>query len=86
MEVRDELMTMFFAGHETSAAALTWALYLLSEHPEVTDRLRAELTSVLGDRAATVADLPRLPLLGAGGEGDAAALSARVGLRSFAAA
>ena len=64
VEVRDELLTMFFAGHETSAAALTWAFYLLDEHPEVNDRLRAEIASVLGDRPATMADLGRLPLLG----------------------
>jgi len=64
VEVRDELLTMFFAGHETSAAALTWALYLLNEHPEVSDRLRSEIAAVLGDRPATMADLGRLPLLG----------------------
>ena len=64
VEVRDELMTMFFAGHETSAAALTWAFYLLGEHPEVAGRLRAEIAAVLGERPAEMADLPRLPLLG----------------------
>jgi cytochrome P450 len=59
-EVRDELMTMFFAGHETSAAALTWALHLLAEHPDVANRVRDEI----GDGAATVEDLARMPLLG----------------------
>jgi cytochrome P450 len=59
-EIRDELLTMFFAGHETSAAALTWALFLLSEHPAVADALRAEI----GDNGVTVGDLDRLPLLG----------------------
>jgi cytochrome P450 len=64
VEVRDELMTMFFAGHETSAAALTWAFYLLSEHSDVAERLRAEIAAVLGDRPVELADLARLPLLG----------------------
>jgi cytochrome P450 len=64
MEVRDELMTMFFAGHETSASALTWAWHLLDTNPEVADRVRAELASVLVDRDPTMAELPRLPLLG----------------------
>ena len=43
VEIRDELLTMFFAGHETTAAALTWALYLLARHPDVADEVRAEL-------------------------------------------
>jgi cytochrome P450 len=64
VEVRDELMTMFFAGHETSAAALTWALYLLATHPEVADSVRAEIAGSVGDRAVDMADLPKLPLLG----------------------
>ncbi|GAA1835859.1 cytochrome P450 [Luedemannella flava] len=59
VEIRDELMTVFFAGHETSAAALTWALHLLDAHPDVMERLREEL----GDGPVTMADLPRLPLL-----------------------
>ena len=64
VEVRDELMTIFFAGHETSAAALTWALYLLATHPDVADAVRAEIADVVGDRRVEMADLPRLPLLG----------------------
>jgi cytochrome P450 len=63
VEVRDELMTMFFAGHETSAAALAWAWYLLAGDPSVTSRLRAELSTVVGDRSPVMADLARLPLL-----------------------
>lgn len=62
VEVRDELMTMFFAGHETSAAALTWALYLLAQHPTVADDIRAEVAALGVDRVS-LADLARLPLL-----------------------
>jgi cytochrome P450 len=64
VEIRDELMTMFFAGHETSAAALTWALYLLDEHAGIAARLRSEIVSVVGDRAVTMADISAMPLLG----------------------
>jgi cytochrome P450 len=60
VEVRDELMTMFFAGHETSASALSWALHLLARHPEVTERLRDEV----GDRPPTLESLAAMPLLG----------------------
>lgn len=60
-QVRDEAMTLFNAGHETTAVALTWALYLLSQHPEVEAKLQDEVHRVLGDRPATLADLPNLP-------------------------
>jgi cytochrome P450 len=63
VEVRDEVMTIFFAGHETSAAALTWALFLLASHPDVADAVRAELAGVIGHRTIGVADLAQLPLL-----------------------
>jgi cytochrome P450 len=63
-EIRDELLTMFFAGHETSAAALTWALYLLAQHPDVADAVRAEIAA-LGGARVSLADLARLPLLSA---------------------
>jgi cytochrome P450 len=59
-QLRDEAMTLFLAGHETTANALSWALYLLASHPEVETRLAAELRDVLGGRSPTVADLPRL--------------------------
>jgi cytochrome P450 len=59
-QLRDELMTIFLAGHETTAVALTWAWYLLAQHPEAEAKLAAELGEVLGGRAATAADLPRL--------------------------
>jgi cytochrome P450 len=60
-QLRDELMTLFMAGHETTANTLTWAWYLLSAHPDSEARLHAELDEVLGGRAPTLADLPRLP-------------------------
>jgi cytochrome P450 len=59
--VRDEVMTIFLAGHDTTSAALTWTWLLLGHHPEATRRLQAELASVLGGREPTVADLARLP-------------------------
>src|SRR5262249_18789533 len=61
-QLRDEAMTLFLAGHETTALALTWTGYLLAQHPEVHDRLLAELREVLGDRAPAAADLPPLRL------------------------
>jgi len=54
-------MTLFLAGHETTANALTWTCYLLAQNPEKEKALSAELSSVLGKRAPTAADLPRLP-------------------------
>lgn len=58
--VHDEIITMFLAGHETTALALTWTWYLLSLHPEVERRLHDEIDSVLGGRLPTFADLPQL--------------------------
>ncbi len=59
-QLRDECVTLLLAGHETTANALTWTLYLLSQHPAIEGRLLAEIDAVLGDRAPTVDDLPRL--------------------------
>jgi cytochrome P450 len=59
-QVRDEAMTLFLAGHETTALTLSWAWYLLAQHPEAADNLAAEVRSVLGDRDPTVDDCPRL--------------------------
>ena len=59
-EVRDQLVTLFLAGHETTSHALTWSLYLLSQHPASAAKVRAELDDVLSGRAATYEDLPRL--------------------------
>ena len=61
LQLRDEVATLFLAGHETSAVALSWTLYLLSEHPEIETRLRGELQQVLAGREPTLADLPNLP-------------------------
>lgn len=60
-EVRDQLVTLFVAGHETTSNALTWAWYLLSQHPEVEERLHEEVDAVLGERPPALSDLPRLP-------------------------
>ena len=59
-QVRDEALTIFLAGHETTATALTWTWYLLSQHPEVEAKLHAELDSVLDGRLPTFEDLPKL--------------------------
>jgi cytochrome P450 len=60
-QLREEVMTLFIAGHETTANALTWTWYLLSQNPDIEKRLAAELDSVLAGRAPALADLPRLP-------------------------
>jgi cytochrome P450 len=62
--VRDEVMTLFLAGHDTSAAALTWAWYLLAKHPHVAARVGTEVVSVLGDRDPTPEDYPSLAYTG----------------------
>ncbi len=59
-EIRNEVGTLMFAGHETTAVALTWAWYLLSQNPAAETKLHAELATVLGGRAPTLADLPNL--------------------------
>jgi len=59
-QVRDEAVTIFLAGHETTANALAWTWYLLSRNPPAEERLHAELDAVLGGRAPSVEDLPRL--------------------------
>ncbi|MBI4956347.1 MAG: cytochrome P450 [Myxococcales bacterium] len=59
-QLRDEVVTLFVAGHETTATALAWALYLLGRTPEAYRRLEAEVAA-LGGAPATAADLPRLP-------------------------
>ncbi len=60
-QVRDEAMTLFLAGHETTANALTWTLYLLSQNPACERRLHEEIDAALGGGPPGFDDLPRLP-------------------------
>ena len=62
-QLRDETMTIFLAGHETTALTLAWTWYLLSENPLAEARLHEELLSVLNGRAPEIRDLERLPYL-----------------------
>lgn len=59
-EIRDEVMTLLLAGHETTANALSFAFMLLTQHRDIADKLYAETISVLGNRAPTFEDLPQL--------------------------
>lgn len=60
-QVRDETLTLFIAGHETTATALTWAWYLLSLHPEVAEKMHREIDTVLAGRAPSFDDVSLLP-------------------------
>lgn len=60
-QIRDEALTLFLAGHETTANAMTWTWYLLSQHAEVEAKFHAELETALAGRIPTVDDLPNLP-------------------------
>jgi cytochrome P450 len=62
-QVRDEVMTLLLAGHETTANALVWSWYELGRNPDVLARVQQELAEVVGDRRMTVDDLPRVPFL-----------------------
>ena len=59
-QLRDEVMTLFVAGHETTALSLAWSWYLLAKHAQAEEKFHAELDEVLAGRAPTVSDLPRL--------------------------
>jgi cytochrome P450 len=61
LSVRDEAMTLFLAGHETTANALAFAWYLVAKNPEVFAKMRAEVDAAIGDRPPAFEDLPRLP-------------------------
>jgi cytochrome P450 len=60
-ELRDQIVTMLMAGHETTAKALTWTTVLLDAHPEAAARLDAELAATLGERPVRAGDLAQLP-------------------------
>jgi len=62
-QVRDEVMTILLAGHETTANSLTWTFALLAQHPEVAQRLQLELDEVLNGSYPTLENLPNLPYL-----------------------
>lgn len=59
-ELRDEMVTLLVAGHETTTAALSWTWYLLAQHPEVEAKLLSEIRDVLGDREPAAGDLNQL--------------------------
>jgi cytochrome P450 len=59
-QIRDECVTLILAGHETTANALTWTLYLLAQHPTIAQRLTDQLNQVLGQRAPEPEDYPNL--------------------------
>jgi cytochrome P450 len=61
VQVRDEVLTLFLAGHETTANAMNWTFMLLAQHPEIEARLHEELDMVLQGRSPTLADLKQLP-------------------------
>lgn len=61
LQLRDEALTIFLAGHETTANALTWTWYLVSQHPEVEARLHQEIDSALEGRTPTSEDMAKLP-------------------------
>jgi cytochrome P450 len=62
-EIRDQMMTIFFAGHETTAHAMSWAWYLLAKHPKIAARLQADIARVTGGERLTVGHLSELPYL-----------------------
>jgi cytochrome P450 len=63
-QVRDEVITMLAAGHDTVTEALTWTLYLLAQHPDIAERVRQEVSTVLGSREPRADDLAALPFVG----------------------
>jgi cytochrome P450 len=63
-QLRDEVMTLLLAGHETTAVSLSWTWYLLAQYPEVEEKLWSELRQVLNGRKPTAQDLSKLPYTG----------------------
>jgi len=64
-QIRDEIITLLIAGHETVASALTWSWYLLAQHPEVWEEMREEVSRLPDDRLPCYPDLERLPFTAA---------------------
>ncbi|MBL9140026.1 MAG: cytochrome P450 [Verrucomicrobiales bacterium] len=62
-QLRDEVITLFIGGFETTSIGLSWALHVLATHPEVDHALQSELVREIGDRPVTIGDLPRLTYL-----------------------
>ena len=62
-QIRDHLFILLLAGHETSANGLTWAFYLLAQHPQWASRLLDEIQTTLGGRVPTMADFDQMPVL-----------------------
>lgn len=62
-QVRDEAMTLFLAGHETTANGIAWSLYLLATHPEIRARAEKEIEAALGGRTPTLEDLKQMPFV-----------------------
>ena len=65
LQLRDEVMTFFLAGHETTSLLLSWTLFLLSRHPAMQERLQAEVAAVLDGEPPAFVDLGKLPFLDA---------------------
>ena len=63
LQLRDDLMTMLIAGHETTAAVLTWAMFEMSQQPELMARVQKEIDDVIGDRDPTFEDIKDLKLV-----------------------
>ncbi|PJF40811.1 MAG: cytochrome P450, partial [Candidatus Thermofonsia Clade 1 bacterium] len=61
--IRDQMLTMIIAGHDTSTGLLAWAMYLLGAHPESAQRLRAEVDTALGEAPPTMERLAQLKYL-----------------------
>jgi cytochrome P450 len=61
-QLRDEVLTLLFAGHDTTASGISWAWYLVARHPEIQEALHDEAAACLAGRAPTAQDLPHLPL------------------------
>jgi cytochrome P450 len=62
LQLRDEVLTLLFAGHDTTASGLSWAWYLLARHPQVQEAVHDEAAAHLAGRTPTAEDLPHLPL------------------------